>query len=668
MFDYNAAFSRNIGWITEEEQELLQSKKVAIAGAGGVGGEHLITLARLGIGNFSISDFDEFEVHNFNRQAGAFVSTLKRPKCEVMKEIALDISPLLNLDTYPSGINENNVDAFLDGVDVYVDSLDFFALSARKLVFQKCQDKEIPILTAAPLGMGCAFLCFMPNQMTFEEYFRFNDCESEDDQLIKFLVGLSPAMLQRDYLIVPEKADFEQKKGPSISMAVKMCAGVAGTYVLKILLNRGNLVVAPHGMHFDAYKNKFKKTWRPLGNRNPLQKIMFTIAKKIVIKKTDIQQEISSQPDNKLKPIEQVFEIAKWAPSGDNTQVWRIEVIDDYNCIIHSFDTSDWVVYDKQGNASKMSLGCLLENFNLASHGLGYSIDITQVENTEKINFHIALTPINKVLAKKSIDPLFHSIKHRTVQRKPMGTKSLSDREKRLLEDSLPQGFSIIWKESLTDRLSIANLLYGNAYTRLSMREGYNVHSKIIEFTAQNKDSSNHKDMNCKFSKDRLPAKSLGVDPVTIALTKWSMKSWERLEFMSKYLGGTILPRFLMDWLPAIKSSALFTIVAEKEPKTLDDYLKAGKAVQRFWLQSAALNLGFQPTQTPVIFSEYIRNDVNFTDNTDTQQNAIKMDGKLKELFDPVVIPKIIYMGRVGRSEKVTSRSVRLSLDELRHR
>jgi hypothetical protein len=146
------------------------------------------------------------------------------------------------------------------------------------------------------------------------------------------------------------------------------------------------------------------------------------------------------------------------------------------------------------------------------------------------------------------------------------------------------------------------------------------------------------------------------------------MKSWERLEFMSKYLGGTILPRFLMDWLPAMKSSALFTIVAEKEPKTLDDYLNAGKAVQRFWLQSAALNLGFQPTQTPVIFSEYIRNDVNFTDNTATQQNAIKMDGKLKELFDPVVIPKIIYMGRVGRSEKVTSRSVRLSLDELRHR
>ena len=69
-FNYKAAFSRNIGWVTEHEQETLSSKRVAIAGAGGVGGEHLVTLSRLGIQKFNISDFDEFEIHNFNRQAG----------------------------------------------------------------------------------------------------------------------------------------------------------------------------------------------------------------------------------------------------------------------------------------------------------------------------------------------------------------------------------------------------------------------------------------------------------------------------------------------------------------------------------------------------------------------------------------------------------------------
>ena len=51
MFDYHAAFSRNLGWVTETEQDILRSKRVAIAGLGGVGGSHLLTLTRLGVGN-----------------------------------------------------------------------------------------------------------------------------------------------------------------------------------------------------------------------------------------------------------------------------------------------------------------------------------------------------------------------------------------------------------------------------------------------------------------------------------------------------------------------------------------------------------------------------------------------------------------------------------------
>ncbi|MFZ2293610.1 MAG: ThiF family adenylyltransferase, partial [Polaromonas sp.] len=73
-FDYDRAFSRNIGWVTQAEQEKLKRSRIAIAGLGGVGGGHLLTLARLGISNFNIADFDDFDVHNLNRQAGAFMS------------------------------------------------------------------------------------------------------------------------------------------------------------------------------------------------------------------------------------------------------------------------------------------------------------------------------------------------------------------------------------------------------------------------------------------------------------------------------------------------------------------------------------------------------------------------------------------------------------------
>ena len=283
MFDYQKAFSRNIGWVTEEEQQILKNKKVAIAGAGGVGGIHLVTLARLGISNFNISDFDDFEVHNFNRQSGAFMSTLGQQKVDVMESIAKDINPESTIKSFPEGIFAHNVDEFLAGVDIYVDALDFFALEARKIVFQKCYEKNIPVVTAAPLGMGCAFLCFMPGKMSYEQYFRFSG-KSEDEQLIQFLIGLSPAMLQRPYLVDNSKVSFIEKRGPSTPMAVNLCAGIAGTYVLKILLNRGPVLAAPHGLHFDAYRNKFTKTWRPFGNNGLVQRVMFHIAKKIVNK------------------------------------------------------------------------------------------------------------------------------------------------------------------------------------------------------------------------------------------------------------------------------------------------------------------------------------------------------------------------------------------------
>ena len=66
-FDRETAFSRTLGLITRGELDVLRDKTVAIAGLGGVGGSHLLTLARLGIGRFHLADFDTFGIENFNR-------------------------------------------------------------------------------------------------------------------------------------------------------------------------------------------------------------------------------------------------------------------------------------------------------------------------------------------------------------------------------------------------------------------------------------------------------------------------------------------------------------------------------------------------------------------------------------------------------------------------
>jgi len=280
-FDYSTAFSRNIGWLTGDEQQLLRRKRVAIAGLGGVGGSHLLSLTRLGIGSFNVSDLDIFELANFNRQAGASLKTIGQPKTDTLAAMALRINPELDIQEFGQGVNAGNVDKFLHDVDVYVDGLDYFAVDARRLVFAACDERNIPAVTAAPLGMGAAVINFLPGKMTFEDYFRLEG-HSEIDQLIRFLVGLSPAMLQRAYLVDKSQVDLINHKGPSTPMACEICAGMAATQVLKILTGRGQTLSAPWGQQFDSFRNRYVKTWRPGGNRNPLQQIAIKIAKSIL--------------------------------------------------------------------------------------------------------------------------------------------------------------------------------------------------------------------------------------------------------------------------------------------------------------------------------------------------------------------------------------------------
>lgn len=280
-FDYDRAISRNIGWTTQAEQVKLRGSRIAIAGLGGVGGAHLLTLARLGIANFNIADFDDFDIHNMNRQAGAFMQFMGQTKIDTMARMAQDINPEIDLRQFKQGVTSDNVDEFLRDVDVYVDGLDFFVLPVRRMLFAKCREKGIPALTAAPLGMGVAFLYFSPTGMSFEDYFKVEGHESQE-QYARFIAGLSPAMIQRDYLVAPEAVNFAEKRGPSTIMACDLCAGVMGTSVLKVLLGRGTLKPAPWGLHFDAYHQKLKLTWRPFGNSNPLQQLLLKFIRPVL--------------------------------------------------------------------------------------------------------------------------------------------------------------------------------------------------------------------------------------------------------------------------------------------------------------------------------------------------------------------------------------------------
>ncbi|MFO1429717.1 MAG: ThiF family adenylyltransferase [Candidatus Competibacteraceae bacterium] len=646
-FDYHTAFSRNIGWVTPTEQELLRLKRVAIAGLGGVGGSHVMTLTRLGIGAFHLADFDIFELQNFNRQAGASLPTIGRKKLEVLVDMARSINPELDIREFPEGINAANLTDFLEGVDLYVDSLDFFAVEARRQVFAACAEQGIPAITAAPLGMGAALLNFLPGKMTFEEYFRLEG-QPEEEQLLRFVLGLSPAMVQQRYLIVPSVVNFEEHRGPSTGVACELCAGMAAGQAVKILLNRGKVVVAPHGLHVDAYRNKVVHTCIPWGNNNPLQQLKLRIARRLFAK-AKARTPVRWQPQPQNTAIQQILELARWAPSGDNTQPWRFESRDHNHLVVHGFDTRDHVIYDLQGHASQLALGGLLETIEIAAQGRGLKGEIQRREDAPetKPTFDIYFRE-----APAETHPLESVIRARCTQRRPLSRRPLDERERNALETSVGEDYRVIWLEGKDRLRQVAKLLFRNAHIRLTTPEAYPVHRDIIEWDAQ-------------FSQDRIPDQAVGVDALTTRLMRWTLQSWRRVNFMNTFLGGTLLPRLQLDVLPALRCAAHFVIVANQPLRSIDDYVAGGRAMQRFWLTATRLGLQFQPEMTPLIFASYIRVGVPFTRKRRSLENARMLTAQLDDLIGREAGERAVYMGRVGVGPVPAARSIRLPLERL---
>ena len=271
-WDYHEAFSRNLGLISPEEQEKLRGCRIAIPGMGGVGGIHLITLARLGIGKFRIADPDEYEVANFNRQFGATVDALGLPKADVMVERARQVNPELEIEGWQSKVDEQNIDDFLQDVDVLLDSVDFFSFKARRMLFNEARKRGIWTVTAGPIGFSTAWLCFDPNGMSYDRYFDVNDNMSDLEHFSALATGLAPKATHFRYIDLNYvKADG---RAPSLGLACQLASGVAAAEIAKILTGKTDLVrSAPCFQQFDAYRCLLRKGRLWGGNRHPLQRV-----------------------------------------------------------------------------------------------------------------------------------------------------------------------------------------------------------------------------------------------------------------------------------------------------------------------------------------------------------------------------------------------------------
>jgi hypothetical protein len=97
----------------------------------------------------------------------------------------------------------------------------------------------------------------------------------------------------------------------------------------------------------------------------------------------------------------------------------------------------------------------------------------------------------------------------------------------------------------------------------------------------------------------------------------------------------------------------------------VDDYIAAGRALQRFWLTATQLGWLIQPEMTPVIFTRYHRHGLAFTATQAALKETGKLNARLETMVGTAQVERLFFMGRIGMKPRPWARSTRKNVAEL---
>ena len=205
-------YQRNLGVVIPSEQAKLLQSKVAIIGAGGLGGTVLELLARMGIGKLIIVDKDLIVDSNLNRQILSTEKNLGQSKTEFAVKRVKEINSSIEIVGYSVFINSDNVKKVIEGAEVVVDALD--NLPSRFVLQKACRDLKIPLVHGAIAGFNGQLTTIFP-----------------EDKGLELIYGSDKDL--------PEHGSEVELGAPTVTPA--LIASLEAQEVVKILLKRGKL-------------------------------------------------------------------------------------------------------------------------------------------------------------------------------------------------------------------------------------------------------------------------------------------------------------------------------------------------------------------------------------------------------------------------------------------
>jgi molybdopterin/thiamine biosynthesis adenylyltransferase len=185
-------YLRNSGTIGLAGQIRLLQAKVAVVGAGGLGGHVIELLARQGVGFIRIIDGDRFEPHNLNRQLFATHHTLGMNKALVAAARLSEVNSDVQTHAVPEMLAENNADTLLSGTDVVVDALD--SIACRLLLSQTAQKLRIPLVHAAIAGFTGQVGTILPDGPGLDKLYPTNSASGKGIETLLGNPAPTPAL------------------------------------------------------------------------------------------------------------------------------------------------------------------------------------------------------------------------------------------------------------------------------------------------------------------------------------------------------------------------------------------------------------------------------------------------------------------------------------------
>ena len=236
----------------------------------------------------------------------------------------------------------------------------------------------------------------------------------------------------------------------------------------------------------------------------------------------------------KRRPIEEVVALASWAPSGDNTQPWRMEIESD-DCVTVTLRHAPENVYEyRRGQPTLLAGGMLLESLAIAASAWGLRASWQLDGPPDTLRLRVRCTQDCAV----AFDPLCGVLTTRSVRREAFRMRRLTAHEKTMLSASLGADWQVDWHETTGARLALAGLGMRATDIRLRMRAAFDVHRRVVDWTNRE-------------SPTGIPSGALGLAGWTVAAMRWASRDWGRMQALNT-LGGTLTAGVQMGFLASV--------------------------------------------------------------------------------------------------------------------